>query len=62
MTTLVLTNEALEEGRVVIDPVTNKKVAERGVRVRKITSYWKNRITDKDVEIQKATETKKVSK
>jgi len=62
MITLVLTKEALEEGRVVIDPVTNKKVTDRGVRVRKITSYWRNRITDKDVEIQKPTENKKVSK
>ncbi len=61
MITLVLSNEALEEGRVVIDPITNKKVTERGVRVRKITSYWRNRITDKDV-VVKATEKKKVSK
>lgn len=60
MITLVLTNEAIKENRVVIDPVTNKKVTERGVRVRKITSYWRNRITDKDVE-KKATEKKKVS-
>jgi len=60
MITLVLTNEAIKENRVVIDPVTNKKVTERGVRVRKITSYWRNRITDKDVE-EKATEKKKVS-
>jgi len=60
MITLVLTNEAIKDGRVVIDPETNKKVTERGVRVRKITSYWRNRITDKDVE-KKATEKKKVS-
>jgi len=30
MITLVLTNEAIKENRVVIDPVTNKKVTERG--------------------------------
>jgi len=61
MKTLVLTDEAIKENRVVIDPVTAKRVTEKGVKVRKITTYWKNRITDKDVEI-KPTEKKKVSK
>lgn len=61
MITLVLTNEAIKENRVVIDPITNKRVTERGVRLRKVTTYWKNRITDKDVEV-KAAEKKKASK
>jgi len=56
MFNLVLTEEA--KNKKVIDPVTGKKIPVEGVNIRKIDSYWKNRINDGDVEIKKETEKK----
>jgi len=51
MIKLVLTE--LAKDKKVIDPITGKKISSNGVQVRKINSYWKNRINDGDVEIEK---------
>lgn len=59
MIKLVLTAEAIKENRKVINPLTMLRVDERGVDVRKVDSYWRARIKDKDVEIQKASKTEK---
>lgn len=59
MTRLVLTEIAKKENRKVINPQTNLKIDDKGVLVRKVDSYWKARIKDNDVEIQKASKPKK---
>lgn len=47
MIKLILTESA--KAKKVIDPKTGKKLTEQGVHIRKIDSYWQNRINDGDV-------------
>ena len=49
MIKIVLTKEAKDKK--VIDPETLKRVSKNGLIIPKITSYWKNRKKDGDVEI-----------
>lgn len=57
MTKLVLTDAAKDKK--VIDPATGKKILTIGIHVRRIDSYWQNRINDGDVEIEKTKKKEK---
>ena len=57
MIKLVLT--AAAKDKKVIDPATGKKILPIGVHVRKVDSYWKKRINDGDVEIEKTKKKEK---
>lgn len=41
-----------KKNKIVINPITNKKLTEKGTFVN-LNTYWKNRILDKDIEIVK---------
>lgn len=59
MIRLVLTDIAKKEGRKVVNPETNRRIDDKGILVKQLDSYWKARIDDNDVEIQKPTKQKK---
>ena len=52
MIKLVLTQESINEERKVINPLTMLPLDDNGVLVRKIDSYWNNRISDNDVVVE----------
>ena len=37
----------------VINPATNKKLSKDGIFIVKLDGYWKNRLSDNDIEIKK---------
>jgi hypothetical protein len=41
-----------KEGLKVINPDTMKRVPKYGIVIPKITTYWKNRLKDKDITIE----------
>lgn len=46
------------KGKMVIDPETSKAMPEKGIYVKKVSQYWKNREKDGDVTIKKLKQTK----
>jgi hypothetical protein len=41
-----------KKDKIVINPITNKKLTKKGTFVN-LNSYWKNRLLDNDIEIVK---------
>jgi len=41
-----------KKDKIVINPITNKKLTKKGTFVN-LTTYWKNRLLDNDIEIVK---------